>query len=187
MEYNTRYFGLIWLLLFGLCSFSFAADNLAFSLTDQDGRRYSLDDSRGKVVLLFFGYTSCPDVCPMTLSRITRALKTLDSKAQLVDTVFISVDPERDNPERLRNYVAYFHPGIKALSGTTPELTRVAQLYHAGVSFNRQKPGAENYSVDHSAAIYLHDKNGELKQIIPYGLPVEHIVSSVLSHLNEVR
>lgn len=137
----------------------------------------SLQDFRGKVVLLYFGYTKCPDVCPTSLSVIIQALNDLtDAEVERVKPIFISVDPTRDTPGSLAEYVEYFHPNMIGLTGSEQEVADMAALYGAKYYEVELKGSAFGYSVNHSAATYLITPEGELRFIFPHSTP-----SSVLS------
>ncbi len=126
-----------------------------FTLMSQRGP-VSLQELRGRVVMLYFGYTRCPDVCPTSLAYITQALKGLDTEelAQ-VQPLLISLDPERDTPERLAEYSAYFHPALLGLTGGEDEVAAVARLYGAKHLRAEVEGSAFGYVINHSAAIYL--------------------------------
>ncbi|MFN3598950.1 MAG: SCO family protein [Aquificaceae bacterium] len=136
-----------------------------FELTDHDGKRVKLSDftKQGKVVLLFFGYTHCPDVCPMALETMAKTMKYLKpEEAQRVQVLFISVDPERDTPEVLKGYVSYFNPTFIGLRGSEEEIRRTAKEYKA---YYRKVEGesAGGYLVDHTATIYLITPDKKIK------------------------
>ena len=141
-----------------------------FTLTADDGSRYSLSDSRGKVVILDFGYTFCPDICPTALANIAAALNGLGDAAKQVDALFVSLDPDRDTPEVLRGYTRFFHPQIRGLTGDAKTLDKVAKAYH--VRYNFVGKGSDKYyTMDHSAQVYVIDRQGRLVQMVPHGLP----------------
>lgn len=148
-----------------------------FQLTDKQGNSFDLKQLRGKVVLLFFGYTSCPDVCPQELSHLAWVFRQLEQNADQVRGVFVSVDPGRDSPDVLKEYVAYFSPGIIGVTGTLEQIDEVTRQYRAGFTLNVQQ--GENYSVDHSANLYVINAQGKLHAIVPYGLPAQHILNVV--------
>jgi protein SCO1/2 len=133
----------------------------------------SLQDFRGKVVLLYFGYTQCPDVCPTSLAQCVQALSGLaKSELDQVRLLFVSVDPQRDTPARLKEYAEYFHPNMAGVTGSEEEVARAATLY--GSSYTRQPPRADgSYAVDHSSFVYLIDRSGKLAASVPYGTPAE--------------
>ncbi len=140
-----------------------------FTLQSADGP-VSLKDLRGKVVLLYFGYTKCPDVCPTSLSFMTQALNEMtDEELEKVQSLFISVDPKRDTVESLKEYVSYFHSNFIGITGTEQEAADVAALYGAKYYEVELKGSAFGYSVNHSSVIYLITPDGELRFIFPHG------------------
>ena len=149
-----------------------------FELIDHHGRPFALEQARGRVVILTFGYTFCPDVCPMTLSTIAAALERIGSAADDALVLFVTLDPDRDTPEHLRQYVSFFHPQILGLTGSEEALRRVAQQYRAKHSFVG-KGTRTNYSMDHTAAIYVVDQDGTLARMIPHGMPLEIMVRTL--------
>jgi protein SCO1/2 len=152
-------------------------------LGDQDGKPFSLSDQRGQVVLLAFGYTNCPDVCPTTLAQFKQVKAGLGDDAALVRFLFITVDPERDTPERLKLYLGSFDPAFTGLTSSRSELERVWQEY--GVFQQKQAPDSSgNYAVDHTARIYAIDKTGNFRLTYPYDIEVSAIVEDV-RHLVE--
>lgn len=129
-----------------------------FSLTATDGRRIGPDDLRGKPYVLFFGFTHCPEVCPMALSEISLRLEDLGPDADRLIPVFVTVDPVRDTPEHLRRYLEWFDPRILGLLGTEAEIETTARVFRATY---RKVPLADGgYTMDHSAAIWLMDAGG---------------------------
>jgi protein SCO1 len=123
---------------------------------------------RGAVVLVYFGYTACPDVCPTTLSDVAAALRSLGPAAEKVRVLFVSVDPARDTPARLAEYAAYFDPRIVGLTGSIHELTATATRY--GASFGREPAGEHgDYTVFHSGSIYVRNQLGELEAKLDHG------------------
>ena len=129
-----------------------------FSLTDQNGARRTDKDYRGKFMLVFFGYTYCPDVCPTTLAVISAALDRLGPQADDLVPIFISVDPKRDKPEVLKSYLAAFGTRFAGLTGTDKEVDVAAKAYRVFYQAHAAEGGA--YTLDHSSVIYLMDKNG---------------------------
>lgn len=149
-----------------------------FALTRADGAPFSSQMLRGKVVVLSFGYTSCPDVCPTTLNTVSVLLRTLGHRAKQVAPVFISVDPQRDQPGPLRQYLSYFHRSIIGLTGTETQLQSVARQFGTFIRYHTpNETGA--YQVDHSGSIYIIDREGHLRRVVPYGMPLEQLVESV--------
>lgn len=130
-----------------------------FTLTDQDGHPRSDRDFRGRFVLLYFGYTYCPDVCPTTLALMQNALGKLGAAADRVVPVFITVDPERDTPGVLKTYLAAFGPRFVGLTGTPAAIARVAHAYR--VYYAKHPLPGGTYSVDHSSVIYLLGPDGK--------------------------
>ena len=136
-----------------------------FELTSHLGQRFTLQDIQGQVGVLFFGFTHCPDVCPNTLLEIQRLLVNLDTQASRVAVLFISVDPKRDTPKILESYVKFFNQNIIGLTGTTEEVEQVLKQYNASVSFSGDT-NSDYYNVEHTANIFLIDRNGQLASII---------------------
>jgi len=152
--------------------------NLA--LHDHNGRAVTLDTFKGKLVVLFFGYTHCPDVCPTTLSDMASALALMpENVAKKVQVLFVTVDPERDSPEVIKSYVPYFHPGFLGLIGTPEQVTQVAKEFHI-VYRKHVEPGASDYLVDHSAGSYVLDTRGRLRLYLPYGHPPADIAHDLM-------
>ncbi|MEA3273749.1 MAG: SCO family protein [Pseudomonadota bacterium] len=132
----------------------------------------SLQDFRGKVVMLFFGYTKCPDVCPTSLAYMSAALNELDeAKLRGVQPMFVSVDPQRDTPKQLEEYLDYFHPAYLGLTGTEEEIAEVSKLYGAKYYQVQLEGSAFGYAVNHSAAVYLIDQDGTLRFVFPHQTP----------------
>ncbi|MCW8918538.1 MAG: SCO family protein [Gammaproteobacteria bacterium] len=139
----------------------------------------SLSDYRGKVVLLYFGYTSCPDICPTSLGLMSLALSQL-AKEELarVRGLFISVDPQRDTPERLAEYSRHFHPNISGITGSDAEVAEVAARY--GAIYQRAEGDtALGYSVDHSSATHVIDPQGEIVATLPHGASPATILQAI--------
>jgi cytochrome oxidase Cu insertion factor (SCO1/SenC/PrrC family) len=130
-----------------------------FTLIDQNGRERTDRDFRGKWMLVYFGYTYCPDVCPTTLQDMAVALRRLGPKARDFVPVFITLDPARDRPAVLKKYLAAFGPEFEGLTGTPQEIASVAQAYR--VYFAKHPLPGGGYSVDHASTIYLMDRNGQ--------------------------
>ena len=150
-----------------------------FTLNSAQGP-VALQDLRGKVVLLYFGYTYCPDVCPTNLGYIALGLERLTRQQQeQVQVLFISVDPERDKPERLAEYGSYFHPKVIGVTGAPQELERIAALYGAAYRRVEQPDSAAGYLVDHSSYTYLIDSAGNLNTILDHATTPERIAAAV--------
>lgn len=137
----------------------------AFSLTDQNGKIFSSTELQGKWALVFFGFSHCPDECPLALSNMTAALNTLGNTGQDVVPVFISVDPARDTPKVLKKYAANFHPRLVALTGKPEVIEEVKQAYKVyAAKAEAEKKGQKEYNVSHSAFIYLMGPDGKYVQ-----------------------
>lgn len=154
-----------------------------FTLTNQDNQRFRLEDVRGRPVLLFFGYTSCPDMCPVTMSRIMGALSRVGSRAPEVVTLFVSVDPKRDTPAVLKEYVGSFKTPLIGLTGTDEEIARVASAYHA--SYELVPTGTRNYLVNHTSAMFLIDRQGKLRRYFKYDEEPETLAAALGTVLDE--
>ncbi len=148
-----------------------------FTLRSADGK-VSLKDFHGKVVLLYFGYTYCPDVCPITLSAIKRALSEMGEQAEQVQLVFITVDPQRDSPKRMNEYVHFFNPSFVGLSGTLDEISQVAEAYDIHFHYNDAE-SKTTYSVDHTASVIVLDKEGNKRIIWPHDFEVKDMISDL--------
>ena len=162
---------------------SAAAHEENFKLDSPEGD-LSLKDLRGNVVLIFFGFTSCPDVCPISLSTISHAFSYLtDDELKRSRTLFISLDPERDTMERLKKYTGYFHPNIIGVTGTIEELVRVADIY--GVKFEKKETpdSALGYLIYHSAKIFIIGTQGELGKTFPHNIDAKLLVQQIRSLL----
>ncbi|MBA1444469.1 MAG: SCO family protein [Chromatiales bacterium] len=145
----------------------------------------SLNDYRGKVVILYFGYTWCPDICPTSLGFLSMALNELtEDELAGVQPLFISVDPKRDSLERLRVYGEYFHPSILGVTGLPEAVEEAAEKYGAAYSIVEQLTES-NYVVDHSADTYFIDREGELTKVMPHGTPPEEMLALMRRMLSE--
>lgn len=131
-----------------------------FALVDGSGKRVTDRDLRGKYLLVYFGYTYCPDVCPSTLNEVSAALDKLGSKAAWVQPLFITVDPKRDTPEVMAKYAAAFGPRIIGLTGTSEEIAAVAKEYRVYYAAHSTGAGRDDYAVDHSSILYLMGPDG---------------------------
>ncbi|HEY0662250.1 MAG TPA: SCO family protein [Lysobacter sp.] len=143
------------------------------SLQSSKGGKLSIADYRGKVVLLGFGFTNCPEVCPTTLAVLAQARKRLGAQGKQVQVVYVTVDPERDDAKQMRAYLGGFDPSFVGGTGTPAQLMAVRQQY--GVMAQR-KPVGNSYSVGHSSSVYLIDRKGLLRGMMPYGrLPADYV------------
>jgi protein SCO1 len=144
-------------------------------LTRANGTTFRLSEMRGKVVALFFGYTSCPDVCPTTMAELKQALDKLGKQANQVQVLFVTVDPKRDTPQRVQEYVNHFNPDFIGLSGSEAELAKVWNNY--GVFREvAESTSAAGYLVSHTARVTLIDQQGSLRVSFPFDTPVEDVV-----------
>ena len=131
-----------------------------FTLEDGSGKTVTDRDFRGKYMLVYFGYTFCPDVCPTTLNSVGDAMDKLGAKAKQVQPVFITIDPKRDTPAVMKQYVAAFTPALIGLTGTPEQVTAVAREYRVYFAEHRTGPGPDDYSMDHSSVMYLVGPDG---------------------------
>jgi protein SCO1/2 len=147
-------------------------------LTRSNGEMFRLSEQKGKIVLLFFGYTSCPDVCPTTLAELNQVMNKLGDKTQQVQVVFVSVDPERDTPGKIQEYVEHFNKDFIGLSGSPADLQVIWDNY--GV-FREQveSESALGYIVNHTARTYLVDADGNLRLSYGFQTPVEDMVHDI--------
>ncbi len=155
-----------------------------FALVDFDGKPRTLADYRGKAVVLFFGYTQCPDVCPTTLSTLAEAMKLLGPDADRVQALFVTVDPERDTAELLKEYVPAFDPRFVGLRGDAAQIEAVAKEFR--IIFQKV-PGRtpETYTVDHSAGIFVFDPAGRLRVYEGHGQPPDVLAHDLRALLRE--
>ncbi len=159
-----------------------AAVGMPFTLANAYGKRVSLADFRGKLVLLYFGYTSCPDVCPTDLLAIAQTLKSLGKPGEQVQPLFVTLDPARDTPEVLRGYAAAFHPRLIALTGSEENIRRVATAYKVFYEKVRIER-ADLYLIDHAAFTFLLDRQGKYRLFFPPGTPPERMAVMVREQL----
>lgn len=152
------------------------------SLQSSNGGTLSLAKYRGKVVLLGFGFTHCPQVCPTTLAVLASARKRLGELGRQVQVVYVTVDPERDDAARMREYLSLFDPGFVGGTGTPAQLAAARAAY--GVTAER-KPMGDSYVYAHSSSVYLIDRKGVLRGMMPYGHPAEDYVHDVRALLAE--
>lgn len=149
-----------------------------FRLTDHNGQVRTLADFRGKVVAIFFGYTHCPDVCPTTLSDFAAALRELGPLADRVQVIFVTVDPRRDTPEMLRQFVPAFDPRFLGMYTDDETLRQLAKEYKVVYQKTAEK-APDDYLVDHSAGTYVYDPEGRLRLLVPYGSGPDMIVQDL--------
>src|SRR5580704_7098778 len=147
----------IWLSQGGTASFVGGS----FTLEDGNGKQVTDRDFRGKYMLVYFGYTFCPDVCPTTLNEVSEALDHLGAKADKLQPIFITVDPKRDTPAVVKQYAAAFTPKLLGLTGTADEIAKVANEYRVYYAEHRTGPGPNDYTMDHSSVLYLMGPDGQ--------------------------
>jgi protein SCO1/2 len=155
-----------------------------FTLTDQSGKRVKDADFRGKIMLVFFGFTHCPDICPVTVATMSKVMPLLGNKVDQVVPIFITVDPERDTPKALKEYLANFDKRIIALTGSPKEIKKAADAYKVYFSVaeaSKQKNG--DYSVDHSTIVYMMDKKGAYIRHFSYDTGEKEIANAILEAL----
>ncbi len=150
----------------------------AFELVDQNGRPFTEKDLKGKYSLIYFGYTYCPDVCPTELQTMTQALEMLGPLAKKIRPVMISVDPERDKPEVLKEYLTNFYPGFVGLTGTPEQIRKAGQAYRVFYRKTDEKSASE-YLMDHSSIVYLMDPEGRYLKHFAYGTPPEKMAEGI--------
>lgn len=149
-----------------------------FALTDHTGERRTLEDYRGKVVTVFFGFTQCPDVCPASLAIMSDVMRTLGEDAERVQVLFITVDPERDTQELLAHYVPNFDPRFAGLYGTPDEIAAVAKDFRIFYAKTGDTTG-QNYGIDHSAGTYIFDPEGRLRLYARHAEPADNIAADI--------
>ncbi|WP_227665052.1 SCO family protein [Marinobacter salarius] len=158
---------------------------LAFELTGTSGDTVTAEQTDGNIRLLFFGFTSCPDICPATLQKLSRAVKDLPTELRKdTQIVFVSVDPQRDTPERIDSYVSFFSDRAIGLTGEEPALRELSKRYRT--TFGYDEPDAEgNYNVSHSGAVYVFDREGKARLLIRPELSVEEIRTDLVALAEE--
>nr|WP_261405812.1 SCO family protein [Chenggangzhangella methanolivorans] len=152
-----------------------------FALVDQSGRARTDADYRGKHLLVYFGFTTCPDICPTDLYQISRALELLGDDAEKVQPLFITLDPERDGLSRLAEYVAAYHPRLVGLTGEPDAIRKTADAYR--LFYEKVASPGGGYTVDHSAFIYLMDPSGRYLGFFPPGTTAERMLTILKPHL----
>lgn len=153
-----------------------------FRLTAHDGRTVTDEDFRGEFLLVYFGFTYCPDVCPTSLYTISQALDRLGPAAERVRPLFITIDPERDTPELMANYVALFHERMIGLTGSREDINAVAKAYRA---YHAKVPGEDGgpYLMDHSTFTYLMGPDGKFLTVFSHGIEIETLAEQLRRYL----
>ena len=152
-----------------------------FSLTDFNGQTRTLADFQGRVVMLYFGFVQCPDVCPTALTRAAAVMGRLGPRAGDLQVVFVTVDPERDTPELLREYMAAFHPSFLALTGNAEQIAQTAKDFRA---FYKKVPTGSSYTMDHTALSYLFDRQGRIRVALRHEQTADDYTADVLALLD---
>lgn len=160
---------------------TFARD---FRLIDHHGQTRSLADFRGKAVVVFFGYTHCPDVCPTAMERFARVSRELGADAGRLQVIFISLDPERDTQALLAKYVPFFHPDFLGMTGAPADIEALAREFRV-VAVKRPTEGAGGYSLDHSAGAYAYDPSGRLRLYLGPELPHQALLADLRRLISE--
>ena len=153
-----------------------------FALIDHTGQPRTDTDFRGKLLLIYFGYTNCPDICPADLMQIGLAMNGLGPAGEAVQPLFITLDPERDTAARLADYVPLFHPRLIGLTGSAEEIRRVALAFK--VYYAKYPPDSTDYLVDHSSFVYLIDGAGNYIGFFPPGTTADRMIEMITPHLN---
>ena len=200
MRFPTLYLTLcllasIWLILLSpSASAQTNIDALELPLLSETGQLQSINDFKAPLRLVFFGFTYCPDICPLTLYKIGGALRSLELPAESIDVLFISVDPKRDTPEALTQYTDAFHENITGLSGTIPQLQSLMLKFRTNFGYNllteageepiplenyTSLPSDANYTPYHSSQIYLLDQHGEIVDLIGHGSDPKRIAQTI--------
>ncbi len=147
-----------------------------FRLTDHNGKVRTLADFRGKAVALFFGYTHCPDMCPTTLADLAQTMRLLGNDAGRVQVLFVTIDPERDTPEMMAQYVPAFHPSFLGMHGDEQATAQAAKAFYVGY---QKQPTAYGYNVDHSLGIFLIDPVGRVRLRAPHAQPAKLLADDI--------
>ena len=147
-----------------------------FQLTDHKGRRVTDESYRGKLMLIFFGFTACPDICPAGLQTVSGALDRLGDKADDVAPLFVTIDPERDTVEQLAAYVSSFHKNVVGLTGSAEEIAKAAKAYRV---YYRKVVDNDDYTMDHTSFLYLMGRNGSFITHFPHAVPVDKLAERI--------
>jgi protein SCO1/2 len=153
-----------------------------FTLTDHNGNTVTDDDFQGKFMLIFFGFTNCPDVCPTELQTFSVAMEELGDESDEVVPIFVTVDPSRDTPEIMKEYVTTFHPSIVGLTGSEEAISDIKKQYRV-YSQKQDNDDPDYYLVDHTSFTYLMGRDGDLITVFSFGVPPEEIASKIREQL----
>lgn len=155
-----------------------------FALYDMDGRLVRSQDLRGKYLLIYFGFTYCPDICPSSLLEMSRVIKYLGVDASSLQSIFITIDPKRDTPEQLKDYFTHFDPAILPLTGSKKEIDDVAAQFKVYYAVTAKSKDDENYMVDHSSFFYLVGKDGLLIKYYNSKISAAEMAGDILEQIN---
>ncbi len=158
----------------------------AFTLTDQTGKTRHESDFHGRIMLVSFGFTHCPDICPVTVATLSKTMELLGANGAQVAPLFISIDPERDTPQVLVDYLKNFDPRLVGLTGTELQVKQVAdayKVYYARAVEDATQPAGKEYSIDHSGYIYMMSKEGQFMRVFPYNVPEQELSRAIESAL----
>ncbi|MCU6497529.1 SCO family protein [Rugamonas sp. A1-17] len=147
-----------------------------FTVRGSDGKELKLSQYRGKLVLLEFGYTSCVDVCPVSLGMLAEARRQMGAQASQLQVIYVTVDPERDTPERMRNYLRAFDPTFIGATGTPQQMARVRQDYGITATKKMIDGSKTDYTIGHSSYLYFVDRKGSLRALLPFGRTAADVV-----------
>tara|TARA_R110000868_G_scaffold197663_3_gene443903 strand:+ start:1609 stop:2217 length:609 start_codon:yes stop_codon:yes gene_type:complete len=161
---------------------AFGAD---FELTDHQGTVRTDDDFAGQWLLVFFGFTNCPDICPMTLAEIAAVMDGLGENASRIQPLFITIDPERDTPEALADFVPRFDAGIIGLTGTPEQIGQTADSFHIYYDKIEEAAAPDGYTMGHSSQLFLFDQSGGYAASWQYGTPAEEILTDLRERIAE--
>ena len=150
-----------------------------FSLQSSRNHLASLKDYHGQVVVMFFGYTACPDTCSITMAVLKQVIEKLGKRMDQVQPLFITVDPKRDTPEQMKNYLSFFHPNFIGLTGTKEEILEVAENYGSAYMKNPTIDSESSYLMFHTGYVYLIDQSGQVRAIYPKNTEVKQIVHDI--------
>ena len=157
----------------------------AFTLTDHTGKTVRDTDFRGQLLLVYFGFTQCPDMCPATLLMLTKAMQVLGDKANQVTPLFISIDPERDTPEVLKNFLSNFDKRIVGLTGTAAQVKQAQDAYKVYAAKKEIAEKKGDYSVDHSSYLYVMGKDGKFLAVLPSTASEQEVAHAVSRYLSQ--
>ena len=157
-----------------------------FELTDQDGRRVTEADFSGRLMLVYFGFTYCPDICPAGLQVVTAALDELGADSDRVAPIFVTVDPERDTPEQMKQYVSSFHKSFTGLTGTPEDIAKAAKAYR--VYYRKvQDEALSEYTMDHTSFLYLMGADGQFITHFPHTIAPEKLAERLAAEIQKLR